>query len=117
MWSLITQFASSYTKREFMAILNELDVPCGPIMSTADLADDEHVRGRDMYVELDHPQRGSWYNVGMPIKLSDSPAIISRSPTLGEHNDEVLAQVLGYDASTIDSLRAAGAMSAPAKKA
>ncbi|MFN5807666.1 MAG: formyl-CoA transferase [Burkholderiales bacterium] len=117
MWSLITQFASSYTKREFMAILNELDVPCGPIMSTADLADDEHVRGRDMYVELDHPQRGSWYNVGMPIKLSDSPAIISRSPTLGEHNDEVLAQVLGYDASTIDSLRAAGAMSSPAKKA
>ncbi|MFM9040257.1 MAG: formyl-CoA transferase [Betaproteobacteria bacterium] len=116
MWSLITQFASSYTKREFMAILNELDVPCGPIMSTADLADDEHVRGRDMYVELDHPQRGSWYNVGMPIKLSDSPAIISRSPTLGEHNDEVLTQVLGYDASRIDSLRAAGAMSAPAKK-
>jgi len=36
---------------------------------------------------------------------------------LGEHNDEVLTQVLGYDASRIDSLRAAGAMSAPAKKA
>ena len=69
-----------------------------------------------MYVALDHPQRGQWYNVGMPIKLSSSPAIIRRSPTLGEHNDEVLSEVLGYDASTIEALRSAGAMSAPAKK-
>ena len=42
-WGLLGQFASKYTKREFMAILNEIDVPCGPIMSTSDLADDEHV--------------------------------------------------------------------------
>ena len=80
-----------------MAILNPLDVPCGPIMSTEDLANDEHVRGRDMWVELDHPQRGKWLNVGMPIKLSASPAKIERSPTLGEHTDEVLKEVLGYD--------------------
>ena len=46
-------FGSSYTKRELMAILNEIDVPCGPIMSTEDLANDEHVRGREMYVELE----------------------------------------------------------------
>ena len=51
--------------------------------------------GRDMYVELDHPQRGKWYNVGMPIKLSASPAKIERSPTLGEHTDEILKEVLG----------------------
>ena len=80
-----------------MAILNPLDVPCGPIMCTEDLANDEHVRGRDMWVELDHPQRGKWWNVGMPIKLSASPAVIKRSPTLGEHTDEVLKEVLGYD--------------------
>ena len=78
-----------------MAILNPLDVPCGPIMSTEDLANDEHVRGRDMWVELDHPQRGKWWNVGMPIKLSASPAVIKRSPLLGEHTDEVLKEVLG----------------------
>ncbi len=51
-----------------------------------------------MWVELDHPQRGKWFNVGMPIKLSASPAKIERSPTLGEHTDEVLKEVLGYDA-------------------
>src|SRR5213075_2819633 len=79
-WTLLNKFAEKYTKRELMAILNPLDVPCGPIMSTQDLATDEHVRGRDMWVELDHPQRGKWFNVGMPIKLSDSPPKIERSP-------------------------------------
>ena len=117
MWQLITDFARDYSKREFMAILNPLDVPCGPIMSTEDLANDEHVRGRDMWVELDHPQRGKWWNVGMPIKLSASPAVIRRSPTLGEHTDEVLKQVLGYDEARIGALQQAGAFAAPPKKA
>jgi formyl-CoA transferase len=116
-WELIGEFALRYTKREFMQILSELDVPCGPIMSTADLFSDEHVKGREMMVELDHPQRGKWWNVGMPIKLSASPAKIERSPTLGEHTDEVLTQVLGYDAAKVDSLRKAGAFSLPPKKA
>jgi formyl-CoA transferase len=115
MWQLIEQFASKHTKREFMAILNPLDVPCGPIMSTEDLANDEHVRGRDMYVELDHPQRGKWYNVGMPIKLSASPAKIRRSPTLGEHTDEVLKEVLGWDDAQIAAKKQAGAFSMPPK--
>ena len=105
-WTLLNKFAEKYTKRELMAILNPLDVPCGPIMSTEDLATDEHVRGRDMWVELDHPQRGKWFNVGMPIKLSASPAVIKRSPTLGEHTDEVLKEVLGYDAAKIERSRA-----------
>jgi formyl-CoA transferase len=115
MWQLIERVAAKYTKREFMAILNPLDVPCGPIMSTADLADDVHVRGRDMYVELDHPQRGKWYNVGMPIKLSASPANITRSPTLGEHTDEVLKEVLGWGDAEITAKKQAGAFSAPPK--
>lgn len=112
MWELITRFASGHTKRECMAIFQTLDVPCGPIMSTADLANDAHVLGRQMYVELDHPQRGTWYNVGMPIKLSASPAQVRRSPLLGEHNDEILREVLGYDALQIASLHETGALSA-----
>jgi formyl-CoA transferase len=86
-------------------------------MSTEDLADDEHVRGRDMYVELDHPQRGKWHNVGMPIKLSDSNVKMERSPLLGEHTDEVLKDVLGFDEAKVASLKAAGAFSNPPKKA
>ncbi|HSE01547.1 MAG TPA: formyl-CoA transferase [Burkholderiales bacterium] len=117
MWELIGEFALKHTKRELMAILNPLDVPCGPIMSTEDLANDEHVRGRQMWVELDHPQRGKWFNVGMPIKLSDSPAVIRRSPTLGEHTEEVLREVLGYSEEKVAQLKGAGAFSVPPKKA
>jgi formyl-CoA transferase len=62
-----------------------------------------------------HPQRGRG-NVGMPIKLSASPALIERSPLLGEHTDEVLRQVLGYDDGKLAALRQAGAFSAPPKK-
>ena len=117
MWEILGEFALKHDKREMMRILSELDVPCGPIMSTEDLANDDHVKLREMYVELDHPKRGKWFNVGMPIKLSASPAVIKRSPTLGEHTEEVLREVLGYDQGTIDRLKGAGAFTAPKKVA
>jgi formyl-CoA transferase len=109
MWKLLEDFASAYTKRELMEILNEIDVPCGPIMSTMDLANDAHVRLREMYLELDHPERGKWYNLGCPIKLSDSPVDIERSPLLGEHTEEILADVLAYGRDKIHELKQAGA--------
>ena len=94
-----------------MQMFNEIDVPCGPIMSTDDLANDEHVKLREMYQELDHPERGTWFNLGCPIKLSDSPVEMIRSPLLGEHTDDILSQVLGYQESEIDQLKQSGAFS------
>jgi len=111
MWRLLGEYAAGYTKWEMMAILNEIDVPCGPIMSTQDLVDDEHVRLREMVVELDHPKRGGWLNVGMPIKLSDSAVPIERAPLLGEHTEQILRDVLGYADAQIASLREGGAFS------
>lgn len=116
LWALIAKFAADHTKREFMAILNPIDVPCGPIMSTTDLANDEHIRGREMYVELEDEKRGKWWNVGMPIKLSASPAKIERAPFLGEHNDDVLKNVLGYDEARVSAMKEAGAFTVSPKK-
>ncbi len=113
MWKMLEDYASNYRKREFMAILNEIDVPCGPIMSTEDLYDDEHVKLREMMVELDHPERGKWVNLGCPIKLSDSPVDVKRSPLLGEHTDEILSEVLGYSDDEIGSLKEGGAFTRP----
>jgi len=117
MWPLIEKFASNYTKREFMVVLNELDVPAGLIMSTEDLANDEHVRGREMYVELDHPERGKWFNIGMPIKLLASPAKIKRSQLLGEHTAEILKEVLGWSDAEIEAKKQSAAFSMPPKPA
>jgi formyl-CoA transferase len=117
MWAILNAFTRGYTKRELMALLNEIDVPCGPIMSTEDLVNDEHVKLRDMVVELDHPQRGKWLNIGMPIKLSESQVKIERSPLLGEHTEEILREVLDYSPTQIASLRAGGAFSKDGKDA
>ena len=109
MWQILENFALDYTKRELMALFNELDVPCGPIMSTQDLAEDAHVRLREMYVPLDHPERGPWHNVGMPIKLSNNKVDITRSPLLGEHTDELLQEILQWSPETIERHRQNGA--------
>jgi formyl-CoA transferase len=116
MWDLLTDFAKNYTKLELMEILNEINVPCGPVMSTMDLANDDHVKLREMYIELDHPERGKWHNLGCPIKLSDSPVEVTRSPLLGEHTNEILSDVLGYKSNEIDSLKEAGAFSRPPRR-
>jgi len=103
MWALLEEFTSNYTKYEAMRIFNALDVPCGPVLSTEDLVNNVHVNQREMIVPLDHPVRGSWFNVGMPIKLSNSHVKISPPPLLGEHNEEILRDVLKWNDEQIKS--------------
>jgi formyl-CoA transferase len=93
------------TKFEAMALLNEHDIPCGPILSMEELANEPSLRRTGTIVEVDHPRRGKYLTVGNPIKLSDSPTEVKRSPLLGEHTDEVLAE-LGYAAADVAALRA-----------
>jgi formyl-CoA transferase len=68
-------------------------------------------------VEVDHPGRGKYLTVGNPIKLSDSPADVRRSPLLGEHTDEILRDVLGYSAKEVADIKVSGAITAPEKPA
>jgi formyl-CoA transferase len=76
-----------------MDILNPLNVPCGPILSMKELAEEPSLRETGTIVEVDHPERGKYLTVGNPIKLSDSPTDVQRSPLLGEHTDEVLTEI------------------------
>ena len=92
------------TKLEAMRLLNEHDIPCGPILSMQELAAEPALRATGTIVEVDHPKRGKYLSVGNPIKLSDSPTVVKRSPLLGEHTDEVLAE-LGYSPQEISGFR------------
>jgi formyl-CoA transferase len=113
----IEQWAMTKTKFEAMNILNEFDIPCGPILSMKELAEDQSLRATGTVVEVDHPARGKYLSVGNPIKLSDSPADVKRSPLLGEHTEEVLRDVLGYSADEVSAIKASGATEPPQKRA
>jgi len=97
-----------YTKFEVNEKLNAIDVPCGPILDTSDIIDDAHLQVREMIVDVPHSQRGPFKTVGSPLKLSDSPVEITASPLLGEHTEEVLHEVMGYDKDKVDQLHKEG---------
>ena len=108
-FSIIEKWTITKDKFQVLAALNKFDIPCGPILSMKDIYEDEELYERGMLVELDHPTRGRYVQVGMPIKLSDSPAEVKRSPLLGEHTDEVLGW-LGYGTGDIAKLHEDGAV-------
>jgi formyl-CoA transferase len=105
-FSTIEEWTKTKDKFEAMQILNEYDIPCGPILSMKEIADEPSLRKTGTVVEVDHPQRGTYLSVGNPIKMSDSPTEVARSPLLGEHTEEVLLE-LGYRRDDIATLRAA----------
>ncbi len=103
-FAAVEAWTSTKTKFEAMALLNEHDIPCGPILSMEELAHEPSLRKTGTVVEVDHPKRGKYLTVGNPIKMSDSPTHVTRSPLLGEHTDEVLAE-LGFKAAEVAALR------------
>ena len=113
----IEAWTMAHTKFEAMEILNRYDIPCGPILSMKEIAEDQSLYATGTLVEVEHPTRGTYLTVGNPIKLSDNQVEVERSPLLGEHTEEVLAQVLGLTPDRIDMLRDSGAIGAPRRMA
>ena len=109
-FEIIEQWTMTKNKFEVMEILNARNVPCGPILSMKDLAEEPSLRKTGTVVEVDHPTRGKYLTVGNPIKLSDSPADVKSSPLLGEHTDEILSQVLGLSDDEVEAAWVSGAL-------
>jgi formyl-CoA transferase len=113
----IERWTMTKTKFEVMDILNHDDIPCGPILSMKEIAEEPSLRKTGTIVEVDHPTRGKYLSVGNPIKLSDSPAEVRRSPLLGEHTAEILREVLGYSEAEVRRIEVSGAIGEPASAA
>ena len=90
---------------EIMKAMGDAGVPCGAVQDTGEVLADPHLKAREMIVDLDYGHRGNYQTVGCPIKLSASPAEITRPPELGEHTDDVLCDLLGVAVSDIARLR------------
>src|SRR5689334_15390803 len=115
-FNTIEQWTMTKTKFEAMELLNKYDIPCGPILSMKEIAEEPSLRKTGTVVEVDHPTRGKYLTVGNPIKLSDSISEVTRSPLLGEHTDEILEDVLKFSAKQIAEIKNSGALSAPKKE-
>jgi formyl-CoA transferase len=96
---LVAELESALAARDtaaWVAHLLEAGVPAGPIHDYAQAVADPHTLAREMVVEMQHPEAGTVYGLGIPVKLSATPGSIRRpAPLLGEHTDEILAELRG----------------------
>lgn len=102
---VINDWTATLSMETILSTLVEHSVPAAPILTIADLAENEHLKARNMLVEVDHPKAGKVVIPGNPIKLSASPDTIETpAPVLGQHSEEILAEI-GYKAEQIEALR------------
>jgi formyl-CoA transferase len=78
-----------------MKLMGDAGVPAGACLDTSEVLADPHLKARDMILEMNYPPRGKFTTIGCPLKLSDSPASITRPPMLGEHTESVLGELCG----------------------
>jgi formyl-CoA transferase len=106
----IESWTMTKTKYEVMDICNPLNIPVGPILSMKEISEEPSLRDTGTIVDVEHPERGNYLTVGCPIKLTDTDVEVTRSPLLGEHTDEILAEVLDYNADEIATIKESGAV-------
>jgi formyl-CoA transferase len=107
---LIIEWTSQRDKVEVMETLGHAGVPAGAVFDTNELINDPFLRKRGMFTTVKHPVRGDVTMPGWPVKMTDSEVAVVASPLLGEHNEAVLSEWLGYDAAKVQELKQAKAI-------
>ena len=108
-FATIEDWLKDKTKYEAVDILRKFDIPCSPVLSMKEIANDPSLRKSGTIVEVDHKARGKYLTVGSPIKFSEMQVEVTASPLLGEHTSEVLSE-LGYTKEDIAMLHEAHAV-------
>ncbi len=108
---LLAEVFRGQTTAAWQTRLDAAGIPISPINTVADVMEHPQVLAREMLVQLNHPVAGKMTVPGIPVKLSDTPgALRTAAPTLGQHTEEVLSELLGYTAEQIAQLRTEGAI-------
>ncbi len=104
---VVAEWTLRHDVKQIVDFLLQKRIPCAPIYGVKDIAEDDHiVKAREMIIDVDHPVAGSTKIVGLPIKLSQTPAAVQApAPLLGQHTDDILREVLSYSAETIEGLK------------
>jgi formyl-CoA transferase len=103
--ALIADWMKDFTKHEAMEILGKAGVPAGAVLDTQEITDDPGMRAREMIVELEHPERGTFTMPGWPVKLSESQVPVEPAPLLGADNEAVFGDWLGLSAADLAALK------------
>jgi formyl-CoA transferase len=92
----------------WLSILETIGVPCGPINSIDQVMVDPQVQAREMVIDVEHPNAGVIHMVASPLKIpTASPVVRLSPPLLGEHTEQILLELLGFDEMTVHELRSA----------
>ncbi len=103
--AIVEEWTRARPKHEVMRLLGEAGVPCGAVQDTGEVLADPHLKAREMIVDVEYPTRGVYQTVGCPVKLSESPAAVTRPPLLGEHTEALLGELCGLDPDEVRRLR------------
>ena len=109
---LMEEWTMQYTKDELYQLLQvENHIPCLPVNTVADLFTNEHYRERGLFVDMEHPAIGAFKGVGAPYRYTESPwNIYSPAPLLGQHNQEIICEILGYSREDLVTMKQLGVM-------
>ena len=103
------------TSEHWIEVLADAGVPCGPVNDVAGALRDPQTAARSMVVETQHPRFGTVRQVASPVRVGAEPPSYRRGPQLDEDADDILQGLLGYDPSSIEELRRAGAFGEPVR--
>jgi crotonobetainyl-CoA:carnitine CoA-transferase CaiB-like acyl-CoA transferase len=106
---ILDEAFATRTVDEWLAELRVARVPCAPVNDVEAALREEHTAARGLIVSTDHPRFGTVTQVASPVRVGSAPQRHRRAPQRGEHTDEVLRNLLGYDQTTVERLRDLGA--------
>ena len=103
----VAKWCAENTVDHIVKTLLDAEIPVAPVKTIPQVAEDPHLWEREMLVKMADPVAGEMYLPGATIKMSKTPGRVGPVPTPGQHTDEVLSGILGYDRATLDELRQA----------